>query len=93
MAIGQEPSGLSPDDGRAGADRRWAVRLAVAGVAILVAVLFMAQNNDEVDLNFLVFEVTTRVWVGLLVTLVLGALLGQAVEAMWGRRRRRRAES
>lgn len=93
MAIGQEPSGLSPDDGRAGADRRRAVRLAVAGVAILVAVLFMSQNNDEVDLNFLVFEVTTRVWVGLLVTLVLGALLGQAVEAMWGRRRRRRAES
>ncbi|HEX6423906.1 MAG TPA: LapA family protein [Acidimicrobiales bacterium] len=93
MAIGQDPSGLSPDDGRAGADRRRAVRLAVAGVAILVAVLFMAQNNDEVDLNFLVFEVTTRVWVGLLVTLVLGALLGQAVEAMWGRRRRRRAES
>ena len=93
MAIGQEPSGLSPDDSRAGADRRRVVRLAVAGVAILVAVLFMAQNNDEVELTFLVVEVTTRVWVGLLVTLVLGALLGQAVEAMWTRRRRRRAGS
>lgn len=93
MAIGQEPSGLSPDEGRAGADRRRAVRLAVAGITILVAVLFMAQNNDEVELTFLVFEVTTRVWVGLLVALVLGAFLGRAVEAMWARRRRRRAGS
>ena len=31
----------------------------MAGVAILVAVLFMEQNNDEVELTFLVVEVTS----------------------------------
>jgi hypothetical protein len=32
--------------------------------------------------------VRTRVWVGMLVTLLLGAVLGQAVEVLWRRRRR-----
>jgi uncharacterized integral membrane protein len=68
------------------------VRLVLAGLAILVAVLLVVQNNDRIELNFLVFEVTTRLWVGLLVTLVLGAVLGQAAEALWARRRRRRAD-
>jgi len=52
----------------------------------------VVQNNDRIELNFLVFEVTTRLWVGLLVTLVLGALLGQAAEVLWARRRRRRVD-
>lgn len=77
------------DDERRAGDRRRAARLAAAGAAILVAVVFMVQNSQEVTLEFLVFEVSTRMWVGLLVTLVLGALLGQAVEALWQRRRRR----
>ncbi|HEX6420397.1 MAG TPA: LapA family protein [Acidimicrobiales bacterium] len=88
MAIGPEPAGAA-DHPRAGGDRRRAVRLAVAGLAVVLAVIFIAQNNDTVEFTFLAFEVTTRVWVGMLVTLVLGALLGQAVEALYGRRRRR----
>ncbi len=81
------------DESRGATDKARAVRFAVAGIAILVAVLFMAQNNERVELNFLMFTVTTRVWVGLLVTLVLGALLGQAVEVLWTRRRARRSSS
>jgi lipopolysaccharide assembly protein A len=68
-------------------DTRRAVRLGVAALAVVLAVVFMAQNNDRVELNFLMLEVSTRLWVGLLVTLVLGGLLGQAVEALWARRR------
>lgn len=74
-------------------DNRRAVRLLVAGLAVVAAVVFMAQNNEDVELNFLVFDVTTRLWVGLLVTLLLGAILGQGVEALWDRRRRRRARA
>ena len=90
-----EISGDGPWDseGRSPGDKARAVRLAVAGVAILVAVLFMTQNNERVELNFLLFSVTTRLWVGLLVSLVLGVFLGQAVEALWTRRRARRARS
>jgi len=75
-----------------GVDKRRAMRLLVAGIAIVVAVVFMLQNNDKVELNFLMFSGSTRLWVGMLATLLLGALLGQAVEALWARRKRRRAE-
>jgi uncharacterized integral membrane protein len=67
------------------------VRLVIAVVAVVLAVLFVVQNNDKVETSFIFFDVTARVWVGLLVALVLGALLGQAVEALWERRKKRRA--
>jgi uncharacterized integral membrane protein len=76
-----------------GVDKRRAMRLLVAGIAIVVAVVFMSQNNDEVELNFLMFSVSARLWVGLLAALVLGAVLGQGVEILWERRKRRRAAS
>jgi uncharacterized integral membrane protein len=81
------------DEKRGTADRSRAVRFGVAGIAILVAVVFMAQNNERVELNFLMFSISTRLWVGLLVTLVLGALLGQGAEVLWMRRKARRADS
>jgi uncharacterized integral membrane protein len=74
-----------------GVDKRRAMRLLVAGLAIVVAVVFMSQNNDKVELNFLVFSATARLWVGLLLALVLGAVLGQGAEILWERRKRRRA--
>jgi uncharacterized integral membrane protein len=81
------------DDKRGGVDKARAARFLVAGIAILVAVVFMAQNNERVELNFLVFTVSTRLWVGMLVTLVLGALLGQGGEILWTRRKARRSGS
>jgi uncharacterized integral membrane protein len=81
------------DDSRQGIDKRRAARFAAAGIAVLVAAVFMAQNNDRVELDFLMLSVTTRLWVGMFVTLVLGALLGQGLEALWARRRRRDGRS
>jgi uncharacterized integral membrane protein len=74
-----------------GVDKRRATRMLVAGIIIVVAVVFMSQNNDKVELNFLMFSISTRLWVGLLITLLLGALLGQVAESLWDRRKRRRA--
>jgi uncharacterized integral membrane protein len=91
MAFGPEGNDPFADESREGLDKRRAVRLLVAGIAIVVAVLFMAQNNQRVELEFLMFSIGTRLWVGMLVTLLLGALLGQAVEALWARRKRRNA--
>lgn len=73
-----------------GVDTARAVRLALAGIAVVLAVVFVAQNNERVETSFLVFEVTTSLWVSLLVALALGAVLGQAVEVLWARRKRRR---
>lgn len=72
-----------------GVDRRRTARLVLAAVALVLGVVFILQNDDEVETTFLVFTVTTRLWVGLLVTLVIGAFLGQAAEALWNRRQRR----
>jgi uncharacterized integral membrane protein len=72
-----------------GVDKRQVGRLVAAGVALLAAVVFIAQNGETVEMRFLAFSVETRLWVGLVLTLVLGAVLGQAVEVLWRRRRRR----
>jgi uncharacterized integral membrane protein len=93
MAFGPEGNDPVAGDSRAGVDKRRAVRLLVAGVAIVLAVLFMAQNNQRVELEFLMFSISTRLWVGMLVTLLLGALLGQAAETLWARRKRRNADA
>jgi uncharacterized integral membrane protein len=90
MAHRPERSEFPVEEPSGGVDTRWAVRFGVAGLAIILAVVFMAQNNERVELNFLMFEGSARLWVGLLVALVLGALLGQGVEALWERRTRRR---
>jgi uncharacterized integral membrane protein len=85
-----DPAGSGPLPGGESErrDRRQVSRLVVAGVALLVGLVFVLQNSERVETTFLVFSVTTRLWVGLLFALLLGALLGQAVEAAWRRRRR-----
>jgi uncharacterized integral membrane protein len=93
MAFGLEDNDPLAEGSRDGVDTRRAVRLLVAGIAIVLAVLFMAQNNQRVELEFLIFSIGTRLWVGMLVTLLLGALLGQAAEMLWARRKRRNADS
>jgi uncharacterized integral membrane protein len=76
-----------------GPDRRLITRLVVGVVVVVLAILFVVQNNDRVQTSFVFFDVTTRLWVGLLVALVLGALLGQAVEVLWARRKKRKGAS
>lgn len=92
MAYRPDRSDLPLEEDTEPAVHRRAVRLLLVGVAIVVAVVFMAQNNDEVELNFLFISVESRLWVGMLVTLVLGALLGQGAEVLWERRKRRRGD-
>lgn len=93
MAYTPGKSDLPLEETNEGVDKRRAMRLLAAGIAIVVAVVFMSQNNDKVELNFLMFSVSARLWVGMLATLVLGAVLGQAGEVLWERRKRRRAAS
>jgi uncharacterized integral membrane protein len=75
-----------------GVDKRLVTRLVLAGLALAAAVVFIAQNGETVEANFLVFSAETRLWVSLVVTLVLGAVLGQALEVLWNRSRRRRRD-
>jgi uncharacterized integral membrane protein len=63
-------------------------RLIVAAVALIVALIFIFQNSERVETTFLVFNVTTRLWVGLLVAVLVGVILGLVAGAAWNRRRR-----
>ena len=63
-------------------------RLIVAAVALVVALIFIFQNSERVETTFLVFNVTTRLWVGLVVAALVGVILGLVLGAAWSRRRR-----
>ncbi len=64
-------------------------RLVVGAVAAIYAIIFIVLNTGRVRIHFVFFTVTTRLWVGLLLCLVIGALLGQAI----GTYRKRAARS
>lgn len=73
-----------------GIDNRLVVRVLIGVAIVVLTLLFIAQNSEKVETTFVFFTVETRLWVSLLVALVLGAVLGQAGEALWRRRRARR---
>ena len=75
---------MDPSTDSPGADRRWAwltPRRIVAAVALVLALVLVVQNNRRVKLNFLFFSGQTRVWLGFLIALVLGFLLGWGLSA------------
>jgi lipopolysaccharide assembly protein A len=61
-------------------------RLIIAVVALVLAVVFVVQNTQRVRIHFVFFTVSSRLWIGFIVCLVLGALLGQVLGLL--RRRR-----
>jgi uncharacterized integral membrane protein len=70
-------------------ERDWGPRLIIAGVALLSAVIFMVQNSNRVRTDFLFFNFQARLWVVIVVSLLLGALLGQAAGLLRRRSRRK----
>jgi uncharacterized integral membrane protein len=61
-------------------------RLIIFGLAALAAIIFIAQNREEVTIHFLFIDVSSRVWIGFLICLALGALLGALIGRWWRRR-------
>jgi uncharacterized integral membrane protein len=61
------------------------VRIIVAAVCLILGIVFISLNSRTVRIHFVFFTVSTYLWVGFLVCLVLGALLGQAFGA-WRKR-------
>jgi uncharacterized integral membrane protein len=67
-------------------------RIIVAAVVVIYAVIFIALNRTKVRIHFVFFSVTTRLWVGFLLCVVLGVLLGQGV-GVYRRRRATRSQA
>jgi uncharacterized integral membrane protein len=68
--------------------RRTQFQLIGFGVFLLASVLFIALNSKKVETRFIFFSVTTPLWVGLLVTLAFGAVVGWFLHVWFARRGR-----
>lgn len=69
---------------------RQAAWLVAAGIIIVAVAIFIAQNAEDVPIEFLFFEGSVPLWLIIVVTLVLGAVLGQVF--FYLRRRKKRKE-
>jgi uncharacterized integral membrane protein len=74
-----------PSKSRTGSPKNWAKKTwarVIIGVLVTVyAVLFIVLNSTTVKIDFVFFSVRSRLWIGFLVCLVLGGLLGGAFSA------------
>lgn len=61
-------------------------RVIVLVIAVLALLAFVVQNTNDVQFNWLMIEVTLPLWLALLITAVLGALIANL--AGWVLRRR-----
>mgnify|MGYP000563071098 CR=1 FL=1 len=71
--------------------RRVSIRAVIAGIVAIGAVIFIFQNQDDTRMEFLFFSGTVPLYLVIIISMVLGAVLGWFVGYM-RRRRRRRAD-
>ena len=64
------------------------VRLVLAALLLVALVLFVAQNTDDVAVDWLVFDLTLPLWLLLVLTAVVGAVLGEVAGWLFRRRGR-----
>lgn len=67
-------------------------RFGPATVVAVAALLFVVQNTDEVEFNFLWFEFRWPLWIILVAAMLAGAIVFWALAARRRRRKRRREE-
>jgi uncharacterized integral membrane protein len=68
--------------------KRAQYQLIAFGVFVVLAVLFIALNSRKVETRFIVFSVTTPLWVGLIVNLAVGVIIGWFLRVWFTRRSR-----
>jgi uncharacterized integral membrane protein len=75
--------------GARGRDRDVTPRVIVAALALLAAGAFVLQNGNRVKTTFLFFEGRQPLWLVIVLSILLGILLGQAFGLL---RRRRKSD-
>ena len=83
-------TGGGPGSGTAFSEqKRVPGRLIIFAIVAICAIIFVAQNRDKVTIHFLFIDVSARVWIGFVICLALGALLGAFLTRWWRRRQLR----
>jgi uncharacterized integral membrane protein len=77
--------------GKTGRDVR--VRATIAGIALVVALIFVFQNSKQAETNFLFLHGSQPLWFMILICLLLGALLGQGLGMLRRREKREKKQS
>ena len=65
------------------------VKLIALVVVAALAVIFVFQNRERHQIDFLFFEFSTRTWTGLAAAFVLGVICDRLFSSWWRRRARR----
>jgi uncharacterized integral membrane protein len=63
-------------------------RLVALVVIAIVCALFISQNRERVNVDFILFDRDARTWVVIIVSMALGALLAEFIRLALKRRRR-----
>ncbi len=66
---------------------RFPTRIVAVVVIAIVCALFISQNRERVNVDFIVFDRDARTWVVIIVSMALGALLAEFVRLALKRRR------
>ena len=73
--------------GRSGLSTMATIKLIVAGIALILLVTFFIQNSQEIQIEFLGWDLETRMFWALLASAVAGALAAVMVATIRGRGR------
>lgn len=85
-----EPGSGAPDHERpAEKERHVSVGQVLAGILLVVVVIFVAENTRKVTVRLIIPQVTTRLFVPILIAAVLGALIAALMRYRRQRRSRR----
>jgi uncharacterized integral membrane protein len=66
---------------------RFPVRIVAVIVIAIVCAVFISQNRERVNVDFIVFDRDARTWVVIVLSMALGALLVEFVRLALKRRR------
>lgn len=58
-------------------------------IVAVVAAIFVVQNREEAEIQFLFFDGTFRIWTAIAFAILLGILLDRLILLWWRRARRR----
>jgi uncharacterized integral membrane protein len=96
MALDPQYSNVQGDDANpliqeTGITKVQLVKLGLVAAFLAVCVAFVMQNDTHVETSLVLFSVKTQLWLGLVLALAVGALLGLGAGLLWHRHKRHRA--
>jgi len=57
-----------------------------------IAAIFVAQNRERTQIEFLIFDFSSRIWTAIAIAIVLGIVLDRLFLGWWRRARKRKNE-